>query len=77
MVAKFQDSRSSFVLFNNSTNVEVLQIINVYKMHNAFIIGEMLLCIMLNENEDKKFCTQVSPELYVTQVWILLLWWWF
>lgn len=46
-------------------------------MHNAFIIGEMLLYIMLNENEDKKFCTQVSPELYVTQVWILLLWWWF
>lgn len=58
-------------------NLQLLQIINVYKMHNAFIIGEMLLCIMLNENEDKKFCTQVSPELYVTQVWILLLWWWF
>lgn len=27
-------------------------------MHNAFIIGKMLLFIMINENEDKKFCRQ-------------------
>ena len=29
-------------------------------MHNAFIIGEMLLYLMLNENENKKFVHSVT-----------------